>query len=289
METRKIQRSGTTYYLYLPASWCREHKITTDSTVFLDKSSKGDLLVQPKKSESSLSSLKLELTDNNPEVINKMIIASYINPVKEFEIKLKNNISPDQILAHKSLLGGMEIVDFDESSISCQTSLALSDPNILIESMIKKILSVTNLMKKDPSHELITRYEEEIDKSNLLIQKSIITTLMYRRESKLRHIDLFYIGNMSKLLERISDILITLGKDPQLVETVDEMLKLLLKVLENLTQPNVVQFVKSVDKLAKIEVKDLPTYKKSRIYSGLGHIAEILCDWVVTDIVDKSD
>ena len=78
MDSRKIQKSGTTYYLYLPASWCREHNISTDSVVYLDKSSKGDLKVIPKKTERNLSSLQIELNDNNKEIINKIIIGRFV-------------------------------------------------------------------------------------------------------------------------------------------------------------------------------------------------------------------
>lgn len=232
--------------------------------------------------------MKIELNESTPEVINKMIIASYINPVKEFQIDLKKSITPDQILEHKKILGGLELVDFEESSIHCQTSLALSDPNILLTSMIRKILSIATLIKKDTTHELIQRYEEEIDKSNLLIHKSIISTFMYRRESKLRHIDLYYIGMLSRALEQITDILIIIRKDPKLIDTIERMMETLLQVLEELSQPKVIGFIKAVEKLEKIQVGNLETYKKKRVYSLLGHIAEILCDWTITEIVDRS-
>mgnify|MGYP000106104630 FL=1 len=158
-----------------------------------------------------------------------MIIAAYINPVKEFKINLKQNLEPDQILEHKDLLGGLELVDFEEDSINCQTSLALNDPDSLLKAMIKKILNTIKLLQKDSSHDLIKRYEEEIDKSNLLIQKSIITSLMHRRETKLRHVDLYYIGHLSRSLERISDLLITLEKNNKLIKTADHMMKELLE------------------------------------------------------------
>lgn len=287
MDTRKIQKSGTTYYLYLPASWCREHDISTESVVHLDRTSKGDLVIQPKKTEHSLSSLKLELSDRNPEVINRIIIAAYINPVKEFTIRLKEAISPDQILEHKKLLGGMELVDFDESAISCHTSLALSDPDTILHAMIKKIIRITKLMKLDSGHELISKYEEEIDKSNLLIHKSIITSLMYRRESGLRHIELFYIGIISRSLEQIADLLITSGHDHRLVDAVAVYMKSLLHLLEHLTQEGAISFIKSLERIESIEVKDLQSYKKKKIYSHLGHISEILCDWIITNLADK--
>ncbi|AJF61877.1 TPA: hypothetical protein HA239_02230 [Candidatus Woesearchaeota archaeon] len=289
MDSRKIQRSGTTYYLYLPASWCREHKITTDSIVYLDKSSRGDLVVKPKKSESNLSSLSIELADSTPEVINKMIIASYINPVKEFTISLKDSISADQILQHKQLLGGLELVDFEESQITCRTSLALSDPDSLLRGVIKKVLSIAKLMKKDSGHELIKRYEEEVDKSNLLIHKAIITTLMYRHESKLRHIDLFYIGRLSRLAEQIADILISLGDNKKLVDTIERMSEMLLFTLDNLKQQNVIRFIKEAEKLDRVEVKSLETYKEKRIYSLFAHIAEVLCNWLITKKTEEKD
>ncbi|MCM2325754.1 MAG: hypothetical protein NDI94_04770 [Candidatus Woesearchaeota archaeon] len=286
MESRKIQKSGTTYYLYLPASWCREHKITTNSVVYLDKSSKGDLVVEPKKTETNLSSLTIDLEDTSPEVINKMIIASYINPVKEFKISLKDGLSPDQILEHKTLLGGLELVDFDEKTITCQTALALSDPDVLLQGMIKKIMNIISLMKRDNSHDLIARYEQEVDKTNLLIQKSIISSLMYRKESKLRHVELYYIGMISRSLESIADILITM-KDPKLVSTTEKMMVILQTCFEYMSQDNVVKLIKSVEKLSNVEVKNLETYKEKRVYQHFGHIGETLTDWHISRTVDK--
>lgn len=286
MESRKIQKSGTTYYVYLPASWCREHKITTNSVVYLEKSSKGDLVIEPKKTESNLTSLKIELEETTPEVINKMIIASYINPVKEFKIILKNSLSPDQILEHKTLLGGLELVDFDEKSITCQTALALSDPDILLMGMIKKVFNIINLMKKDISHELISRYEQEVDKTNLLIQKSIITSLMYRKESKLRHVDLYYIGMISRSIERIADILITM-KDQKLVSTTEKVMGLLQTCMDVMSKENVVKLIKYVEKLSNVDVLNLDTYKEKRVYQHFGHIGEILADWHISTTVDK--
>ncbi len=286
MESRKIQKSGTTYYVYLPASWCREHKITTNSIVYLEKSSKGDLVIEPKKTESNLTSLKIELEETTPEVINKMIIASYINPVKEFKIILKNSLSPDQILEHKTLLGGLELVDFDEKTITCQTALALSDPDILLMGMIKKVFNIINLMKKDISHELISRYEQEVDKTNLLIQKSIITSLMYRKESKLRHVDLYYIGMISRSIERIADILITM-KDQKLVATTEKIMVLFQACMESRSNENVVKLIKYIEKLSNVDVLNLDTYKEKRVYQHFGHIGEILADWYISTTVDK--
>ncbi|NTV23511.1 MAG: hypothetical protein HGA85_04005 [Nanoarchaeota archaeon] len=286
MDTRKIQRSGTTYYLYLPAPWCREHNLTTDSVVHLSKSSKGDLIVEPRKGDSTLPSLKIQLDDTSQDVVNKFLIAAYISPVREFNISLAEPLSPDQILFHKTLLGGLELVDIEDNNISCHTTLALSDPDILLSAMIKKILSIVHLMKKEPKHELIQRYEDEIDKSNLLINKAIMSALMYKKDSKIRHINLFYIGMISRSLEQIGDILITIDEDPKLLDSIDTAMESLLLLLETMKQSDLISFIKETRKLSR-EVKDLNTYKRMNLHSLLSHIAEILCDWVIVDLVEK--
>jgi hypothetical protein len=109
---------------------------------------------------------------------------------------------------------------------------------------------------------------------------------MYRRESKLRHVDLFYIGMISRSLEQINDILITVD-DTKVVKDLKKRMMLLLEVVENRDQDKVNSFVDSVAQLEEIKVKDLKTYKKKKLYSQLGHIGESLTDWMVTEIVDN--
>ena len=87
----------------------------------------------------------------------------------------------------------------------------------------------------------------------------------------------------------MSDILITIEKDMDLINTIESRMELLLEVLNDLSQQNVVEFIKSVEALEIVNVKDIETYKKKRIYSHLGRISEFLCDWLVTNIVDNED
>ncbi|MBT3465527.1 hypothetical protein HN451_11140, partial [archaeon] len=54
-----------------------------------------------------------------------------------------------------------------------------------------------------------------------------------------------------------------------------------------ITQSKVISFIKQVEKQSKVNVKNLETYKEKRLYTLLGHISEILCDWVITEEVDR--
>jgi len=286
METRKVQRSGSTHYVYLPANWCREHNITTDSVVALEKNTRGDLMIHPKLAAKQQASLKMDLSEKSQDVINKIIIATFINPVRSFEITLPKSLSAEQILEHKKLLGGLELVDFDENKITCQTSISLRDPDLLLGNMIRKIKSIITLIKQGELPELISRYEEEIDKSNLLIHKAIISSFMYRRDSKLKHIELFYIGLISRTLEQLTDDIIRLEKTDKLLDDVFLVMKHLEETIANIAQNYVVSFIKEVSRFEKVEVTDTKTFYRERIIGLLDHIAEILSDWHITNKVD---
>ncbi|MBN1503309.1 hypothetical protein JW930_07255 [Candidatus Woesearchaeota archaeon] len=287
MDTRKIQRSGATYYVYLPASWCRENKITTKSKVRLSRSSSGGLVINTDSKRPELPSLSLELEETTPEVINKITVASYINPVKKFDILLKDELTSRQILAHKKILGGLELIEFDSNSISCNTTITLENPKLMISTMIKKMISSIRLIKEAETPELIEKYEEEIDKSNLMIRKSIISSLMYKKDTELRHIDLFYIGMLSRTLEQVNDILIKLDKEEKILDNFLVSLKRLEEVLNNLNQQSVISYIKQLSRFEKIHVKDEKTFYRERIVSLLAHIGEIFSDWLISNEVDK--
>ena len=286
MESRKIQKSGTTFYVYLPALWCREQNITTNSVVFLKQNPRGDLIIEKTKQEDDQLSLSFELKDTNHEVINKFIVASYINPVKKFEIKFNEKLNPKQILEHKKILSGLELLDFEEDKVYCQTTLSLGDPDILLFTMIRKINSMASFIKKGTTFELIERYEMEIDKCNLLVNKSIISSLMHKKDSKLRHVELFYIGHISKMLEQIADTLINIKKSNPVLDDILKQMKNLEIVLENLNEKSVSSYIKSISRLENVKVKDSKTFYQKRVYSVLGHIGETLADWVITKKID---
>jgi phosphate uptake regulator len=288
MDARKIQRSGTTYYLYLPAAWCREQNITTDSIVFLRKNSDGDLTIAKNKSEDKEFTLDTELKESSSEVINKFVVASYINPIRNFEIRFGKTIDTEQILHHKKMLSGIELLDFEEEKVICQSTLSNNDPEVLLSTMIRKITSMVNFIKKGTTPELIDRYEREIDKCNLLVNKAIISSLMHKRDSNLRHVELFYVGNLSRFLEELADTVNNLEKDDKVLDVVTSSMKRLESILEHLDRNAIASFIKDISKYEKIKVKDSKTYYYTRIHSILGHIGDVLADWVVTNMIESN-
>lgn len=291
MEIRKVQRSGNTFYLYLPAAWCKTNSIGNDTRLVLDMSSEGSLVVSANSQSAADKQLTLSFSENSGKLdrrlINMFIVASYLNPVRSFKIKLNKPISSLDILDQKRLMSSIELVEFGEDSISCESTISVEDPDVILKTMIRKMVNMIRVMQTSEAGELVQRYEEEIDRSNTLIQKSAISSLMFKRSSKLRHIELFYIAMLSKNLEGLADhlILTTPRQAKSLAEPVHALMLSLLKCLEALDYRAAASFATEVmGAVDKFDDKDIHAH---RIKALLQNLSETLIDWAVTNEVES--
>ena len=88
MDIRNVQKTGDMHYVYLPTFWCREHKIGAKSKVSIEYNSDGSILISPGLTEKKPKHLKFNITEDEPEVIHKLVVSSYINPAASFEINM---------------------------------------------------------------------------------------------------------------------------------------------------------------------------------------------------------
>ncbi|MBI2550332.1 hypothetical protein HYV83_04095 [Candidatus Woesearchaeota archaeon] len=292
METRKVQRSGNTFYLYLPASWCKANRIGNDSQLILDMSSEGNLVVSTNPQSGEEKQLTLSFPENDGKLdtrlVNMFIVASYLNPVRSFKIKLNKPISSLEILDQKRLMSSIEFVEFGDDAISCESTVSVEDPDIILKTMIRKVINMTRVMQTNEAKELVYRYEEEIDRSNTLVQKSAISSLMFKRPSKLRHIELFYIALLSKGLEGLADQLILSPGTKQgkaIISQIQALLLNLLKCMESLDYRTVSSFAEEV--LSVMDSFDEKDSYAARVKVLLQQLSETLIDWAVTSEVES--
>ena len=290
MEIRNIQRTGDMHYLYLPTSWCREHKIGSKSKVSIDQSSDGTLSVSPQITEKKPKHLKFNISEDDQEIIHKLVVACYINPVGSFEINFEKELDFTKLLNQKRLIS-LESVEIDKKQITCHGSISISDPESLLKTMVRKIKNMIVVMQNSYDKELIDRYEDEIDRSKMFIDKSIIGSLAYERTTKLKTIDLYYISLISKDLERMVDHLILVSsKDTEFLDSIYGVVDQLQSLIENtaiLNHKTALQFIKKITKIKSLEVKDVKTYDKERIRLSLITISEVITDWAITKEIEK--
>src|SRR3989338_6501948 len=266
MEIRNIQRTGNMHYFYLPTSWCRDRKISSASKVGVSYGGDGSLIISPEITEKKPKHLKLSITEDNQDIIHKLVVASYINPASSFEIMLEKEI--------------------DFKRITCEGPVAVSHPESLLKTMVKKIKNMMIVMEKDYDRELIERYEDEIDRSKMLIDKAVISALMYEGGTRTRIIELYYISLISKELERLVDHLIRLDrKELRFLGEIARPIELLMGIIEHPSSLNLesaMGFAKAVSRIKHIEVKSVATYDKERMKQSLIAISEVVMDWMIT-------
>jgi len=287
MEIRKVQKTGDMHYLYLPTSWCKKNRINSGANIALDQLDDGSLSVIPRIVETPSKHLNIKLTEFNEDILKKVVIACYISPASSFKIDPGKNADVTPILNQKKIIS-LESVELDKNMITCESTVSISDPASLLKTMVRKIKNLLTIMVKDYNLELINRYEEEIDRNNLLIEKSIVGFLTFSASPKHKVIDLHYISLVSRELEELSDHLVSMDKKEtgffsQASEIID-LLDAITGSSENINYINSVQMIKKIEKMKKREAEY--GYSKKRILYAFLTISEIILDWAVTKQVE---
>lgn len=290
MEIHKVQRTGDMHYVYLPTAWCKEQKISHASKVSIAKGSSGSLIITPKLVEKRHKNLQLSINDDNLDIINKLVVASYINPLDSFIINLEKPLDQGKLLDQKRLLS-VELMEIDGKRISCESSLSGGEPDLFLKTMVSKIKNMLIIMTRNYNDELIQRYEEEIDRNRLLIDKSVISAMTFNRETKIKTINLHYISLIAKDLERMVDHLILVDKKEkgflngilELMESLKEVIELSIDPSKKLSYTDVIKFARKIFRMREEKVEDINSYHKIRIRHYFGSISEVMMDWAITN------
>src|SRR3989338_1244181 len=277
METRNIQKTGDMHYLYLPTSWCRDRKLGSHSKVSISYGGDGSLIISPQVTEKKPKHLKFSISEDDQNIIHKLVVALYINPASSFEIILQKEMDFTKLLNQKRLIS-LESVEIDHTRITCEGPVSVVHPESLLKTMVKKIKNMMIVMEKNYDKELIERYEDEIDRSKMLIDKAVISALMFEDTTKIRTIELYYISLISKELERLVDGLFNLGKkDVKFLLELEKPIELLGTVVEHpeaLTLENALGFAKAVSKIRERTAVDVRIYEMERMKQNLVTISE---------------
>ncbi len=290
MEIRNVQKTGDMHYVYLPTSWCRQHKLGARSKLGIEQGVEGNLIISPHITERKRKSLKLSIAEDDIEVINKLVVACYINPLTSFDITLEKGMDFAKLLNQKRLIS-LESVEIDRKKITSHGGVFISEPESLLKTMVKKVKNLITVMKNSYGNQMVERYEDEIDRSKMLIDKSVISALTFERQATLKTIDLYYISLISKDLERMVDHLIQLkGSEQSFFSTIHAIVEQLQSLVENahdLSIKSALAFVKKVQVMKQYTVKDVASYDKERVRLSLVTISEVITDWAVTHEVEK--
>lgn len=288
MDIRNVQRTGSMFYVYLPTSWCKKYNIDGDSKVQLTLSPDGSLVVSPQFQKPEPKRIELDVDESDIEVLNKVIVASYLNPATSFRINLQEELDYTELLEQKKLVS-IELIEVEGKTIRCESSITASDPHSLLKTMISKIKNMIIVMQKSDNKELVDRYEEEIDRNRLMIDKTIISSFTYEQAMASKPIELYYISQIARDLERMADHIGLLeGRDEKFLQEIKEAIDEVQDILEGLVgkeefeTQQVIDLIKRASMKRSVQFKDMQDYYRKSVKQYIENISEILMDWAVT-------
>ncbi len=287
MDSHKAQKTGNMYYVYLPSAWCAKHSIKSRSPISLASNPDGTLTLSATQVEHKPNLINLRVGALDNYVLIKLIVACYVNPLTSFTIECEKETNITELLEQKQFIGALDFIEFDGKKITYESSLRIEDPYSILTGMIRKIQNLFQVMIHNYNKDLIMRYEDEIDRSKLMIQKAVISILAQGSPTSLSPIELHYLSLLAQHIERMVDYLTNLPQDEiKFIESVRSAVDSLKKVLANpkdFTPQQIMDLTQEISTMKRIQVTDLTSYYKRRIRSLLISICEVLLDWSVTN------
>lgn len=275
------------YYVYLPTEWCRKHHVGQGSKVALEQDPQANLVVMPNERKSKNTKLELNIQETDEEVINKLIVACYVNPLSSFTIHLQKKLDLAKLL-HQKRLVSIEAVEFDHNTITCDSNIEVQEPLPLLKTIVKKVRNLLMLLETDPTSDLINRYEEEVDRSKMLVNKSVLGFLTKGGISKNKVIELYYILQITRMLEGFVDNLIVV-EDKKLVSSLKPSFTLLHQMFEEgmvIDHVRAIAFLHEIKRIKDHKVTDIQSYHKVSMKRELMQVAEVLMNWAITNEVE---
>ena len=293
MEFRKIQKTGNMFYLYLPTDWCRMNGIKRDSLVRVNSDSAGILQIKSfiEEKEKSLPSFSIDTSDK--DILSRFIVACYINPARGFNINLRKPLGFSVLLDQKKLIS-VEVVEFDGKHISCESSVSIENPYSILKTLMRKVVNMLIVMLKNYNYELIERYENEIDRSRLLIEKAVISGLMNVKYYEMPAVELHYSAIIAREVERLVDKVILLDKkDKPYMKKLLSIFSALLSIIDEnridihsaISFAELSKAVKTKSFKGDLEggrVKLKNRLIKNAVWEGVSAISEVIFDWAIT-------
>ena len=291
MGLHNVQKTGNMHYIYLPTKWCRDKCIRKGSRVEVELDSSGNIVLSATQKADSATDIKIELSENDIKILSKLIIACFINPVRSFEIDFEGVFDQKRLINDKDLMR-TTFMEIDEHRIYSEPIYSVNNPLSLCISMVKRIRNLIQVIMNSNDSELLSGYKEEINHSNIIINKATISSMMHRRESKLKLVELHYISRMSLILGRITEHLVQIDKLDReeknflkgLHQIIEKIIDILTVVQTDSSSFNHNMSVSLCKDIRSLKIKQ-EVLREALIKTNLMYCGEILLDWSITNMI----
>lgn len=211
-DIRKLQRSGKTYYLYLPDVWVNKNDLKPGSLIQLSES-QGSLMLNvfDKGFKRVLKETTIELQNLNPRDFSRLVTGLYLAGYDKFNIKVANPFDDNEIIRHQKWIKkvDIELLDFKKNSAKFFCGVKAENVNEVVQNMFNKLINQARCQKYSKK-KLANDHNMNINKNHLLVIRSINQALddyAYMSKLSLTAKDCVFIYDISYILNNISKLL----------------------------------------------------------------------------------
>ncbi|MCD6547573.1 MAG: hypothetical protein J7K22_03405 [Nanoarchaeota archaeon] len=237
MVTKKIQKSGNSYFVYLPLKWV---KSIGSNEVELSISKTGTLEIFPVGAKQ-IASLKKEivLDTKDTDLIIRAIASLYVDGYDEFTIRFKSKLEKDiySKLIRELISRGLSqyLVDSSEEYFYFKIPFGFLSPidlgKLLLNKILKAIISIENNQK-----DLAADYRKEYITATLRFQRlynSVLQKPFILKDLKMSSVELLNLLFVLYFSKEIGEIIINEKINKQDILISKKLIELLLTFLNN--------------------------------------------------------
>lgn len=309
-ESRKVQKTGgSTFIVSLPKSWVTEKEIDAGDTLILSLQEDGSIVVSPEREYEKKAEVKeLDITDESPNSLIRILIGTYMSGYSKIELKTKNGIKPElrnAIMKFTRMVIGPEIIAESENRIILKD---LIDPSEFSQRKgLRRMYLIVKKMHEDAVKALESGDDElakdvierdgDVDRLYWMITKHynmlqanprLIESLKISKERSMSYM------LVSRAMERIGDHAVRIAEngmslsddfDGGLLENIKEKSELALEILgesaeayfqENLSRANhAIEMRKELEDMNATLMKEIKEQDKENV-TPLSYILESL-------------
>lgn len=290
MAVQKVQKSGKSYYLYLPQKWIDDNLLTKGSEVNVDPFLNNIVVSVSSTNKNSVRKISLMINTLEPEIITDMISHLFVAGYDEFELKFQSELNEETVKLIKNTIKdlGLNMMDLTQRSVKLYMSMSVNDIRKFARDSIYKALNFIRMLtgkeKKALLEEVVTslysfmfitlrsltRYQQGLCQLNI---KPYETRFYNTLASDLPH-----------LLIHLMDI-----KDDKYIAEVKKVFEKLLVIFDKPDLTSIIELKRIILKLYPDKTTDEESYHKTRVGRFLREIVHTFTIGFLVGLETKED
>ncbi|MFA5303282.1 MAG: hypothetical protein WC393_01970 [Candidatus Nanoarchaeia archaeon] len=266
MATHKLQKSGRSFYVYVPTKWVNDNCLKKGNELNVAINSEG-VLIKNIKNKKNIKKISLKIKTSNPKVISNAIMNLFVIGYDEFELILDKKIEKNDYKKLKEfiVLFGLNIVDLTDKIIKLYTNVEINDLKRYVKEYLYKSLNVSRMLLENTSKELLEEQYSSFYYFRFLVQRTINRHNLGLINLDFNNFWAHYYENVALCLSKIINYMIQI-KDKKFIEKCKFLFEKLLIQYSELNFEKINDLFSFVEALSNNNVENYQDYYKRRIY-----------------------